>query len=270
MGLLRACHPGPTAAVSLLLTALAVAWGRGPTGSLLVLAAVLAGQLSIGWSNDLIDAERDIAVNREDKPVVTGEVTPRALLVASVAALLACVPLSLIQGGAAGAVHLVVVASGWAYNLGMKRTFVSWLPYAVAFGLFPAFVTLGLPGNPWPHWWVMAAGALLGVGAHIVNVLPDIADDLSVGVRGMPQRLGAYARAAGPVPLGAATVLLTFGPAGPLDAGRWAGLALVTALIVAVAVVPARAGRVRVPFLVAVAIAVVDVALLLLPSAAPA
>src|SRR5690606_32455546 len=58
MGLLRACHPGPTAAVSLLMTALAVAWGRGVVGSVLVFVSVLAGQLSIGWSNDLIDADR--------------------------------------------------------------------------------------------------------------------------------------------------------------------------------------------------------------------
>ena len=39
---------------------------------LLVTAAVLAGQLSIGWSNDLIDARRDRAVGRTDKPLAVG------------------------------------------------------------------------------------------------------------------------------------------------------------------------------------------------------
>lgn len=252
------------------MTALAVAWGRGVVGSVLVFVSVLAGQLSIGWSNDLIDADRDVAVNREDKPIVTGQVTRRALAVAAVVALLACVPLSLAQGTAAGSVHLVVVACGWAYNLGLKRTLVSWLPYAVAFGLFPAFVSLGLPGRPWPDWWVIAAGALLGVGAHIANVVPDIAEDLSVGVRGLPQRLGRHARTAALLPPSAATVVLTFGPDGPLDPIRWAGPALVAGLIVGVKVVPDRLGTVRVPFLVAVAIAAVDVVLLLLSSVAPA
>ena len=36
-----------------------------------------------------------------------------------------------------------------------------------------------------------AAGALLGVGAHLVNVLPDLADDEATGVRGLPHRIGA-------------------------------------------------------------------------------
>ena len=34
------------------------------------------------------------------------------------------------------------------------------------------------------------AGALLGVGAHLVNALPDLADDEATGVRGLPHRLG--------------------------------------------------------------------------------
>ena len=31
-----------------------------------------------------------------------------------------------------------------------------------------------LPGQPWPAWWVVTAGALLGIGAHLGDVLPDI------------------------------------------------------------------------------------------------
>src|SRR4051794_41632835 len=36
-----------------------------------------------------------------------------------------------------------------------------------------------------------AAGALLGVGAHLVNVLPDLAEDEATGVHGLPHRIGA-------------------------------------------------------------------------------
>ena len=106
-------------------------------------------------------------------------------------AVAACVPLSLASGWRAGLVHLVAVAGGWAYNLGLKRTVLSWLPYAVSFGLLTAFITLGLPGHPAPPWWLVPAGALLGIGAHFLNVVPDVDDDLAAGVRGLPQRLGA-------------------------------------------------------------------------------
>ena len=53
-GLLRACHLQPTLAVTAISTALALSVGRG-VGALAVLFAVLAGQLSVGWSNDYLD-----------------------------------------------------------------------------------------------------------------------------------------------------------------------------------------------------------------------
>ena len=41
---------------------------------------------------------------------------------------------SLASGLLAGLAHLVGVAAAWAYNLGLKSTRISWVPYAVAFG----------------------------------------------------------------------------------------------------------------------------------------
>ena len=54
----KACHPGPTAAVTIIVTMLAGAAGRTGAGLVLVAAAVLCGQLSVGWSNDARDADR--------------------------------------------------------------------------------------------------------------------------------------------------------------------------------------------------------------------
>ncbi|WP_343958986.1 UbiA family prenyltransferase, partial [Pseudonocardia alaniniphila] len=153
VALLRSSHPEPTVAVTVMVTALAVTTGRDLPGVLLVVAAVLTGQLSIGWLNDLLDAERDVAVGRQDKPVAAGAVTTRTVAVATVLAAVACVPLSLASGIAAGLVHIVAVAAGWAYDLGMKSTALSVLPYLVCFGLLPVFVVLGLPGAPVPPWW---------------------------------------------------------------------------------------------------------------------
>ena len=193
IGLVRACHFQPTLAVVAVTTALAALAGRGAAGCVAVAVAVLAGQLSTGWSNDWFDAGRDRAVGRTDKPIVAGAVSVGAVRAAALTALAAAVPLSLLSGWRAAVVHLVAIASAWAYNLGLKSTVVSPLPYALSFGLLPAFVTLGLPGHPWPRPAVMVATALLGVGAHFVNTLADREDDARSGVVGLPQRMSERA-----------------------------------------------------------------------------
>lgn len=266
IGLLRAAHPAPSAAVTAVVTALATASGRGGAGSALTAAAVLTGQLSVGWSNDLIDADRDVAATRHDKPLATGATSARVVTIAAGCALAACVPLSLTNGWQAGGAHLIGVAAAWGYNLGLKSTVWSWLPYAVAFGLLPAFVTLALPGGPWPHWWASAGAALLGVGAHAANVLPDIDDDLAVNIRGLPQRVGLRgARKLAASALAAGSAVLVVGPAGPVGVPERAGLAATCALSLTVALWPA--GRSRTPFLLCLGLAAFDVALLLLRGA---
>lgn len=267
MVVVRACHPEATVAVTVLVTALAAASGRTPAACVLLGAAVMCGQLSVGWSNDLVDAARDSAAGRTDKPLAAGTVSPGTVAAAAGAALAACVVLSLAAGRLAGAAHLTGVAAAWAYNLGVKRTAASWVPYALAFGLLPAFVTLGLPGQPWPPGWAMAAGALLGVGAHLTNVLPDIEADLAAGVRGLPQRLGRRRiRVLAPLPLLAASAVLVVGPPGPVGRAGWAALAVTAALAAATTTATspgARPGS-RLPFLTTLAMALTAVALLVL------
>lgn len=260
--LLRASHLPPTLAVTAIATALAAQAGRG-RGTVWVTLAVLAGQLSVGWSNDLVDAERDRRSGRSDKPLVTGALQEGTLRTAAGVALLACVPLSLASGWRAGLVHLVAVAAAWSYNLRLKSTAASVVPYVVAFGALPAFVTLGLPGHPWPAWWAPVTGALLGAGAHLVNVLPDLEDDLRTGVRGLPHRLGGRrSLLLGAAFLGGATVLAVLAPAGALGAVGIA--ALVAAVVATIAVVAVTAaGRPRLAWPLALAIAGLCVATLL-------
>ena len=257
VALLRAAHPGPSAAVTLLVTAYAVSLGLPPGRTALVAAAVLTGQLSIGWCNDLVDAGRDRAVGRRDKPLATGEVPSGLVRAACAAALVATVVLSLACGLLAGLVHLVCVAAGWAYDLGLKATLVSWLPYAVAFGGLPVFASLAGTGAL-PGVEVPVAGALLGIGAHLLNVLPDLADDAATGVRGLGHLLGHdRAALAAVVALGTATLVLAAGAPGVPVPWRVAAVVLVGAL----AVVVLRTGG-RTPFRAAIGIAAVDVVLL--------
>ncbi|MFC4555123.1 UbiA family prenyltransferase [Georgenia faecalis] len=259
VALARACHPAPTVAVTTLAAGLGVAAGLGPARTALLGLAVLAGQLTIGWTNDLLDAERDRRVGRASKPVATGDVAARTVVVATGAALAVSVVASLALGVRPGLVHLVLlVGSGWAYNLGLKATALSWLPYAVAFGALPAVAWLAVPA-PVPGWMV-AVGALLGVGAHILNVLPDLEDDATTGVRGLPHRLGARAgRVVAVVVLLAGSVVAVLGPAGPTPAWGWVVLAGVAALAAVAVAVGGKA-----PFRIAMLIAVVNVVVLLL------
>lgn len=261
--LLRCCHPEPTAAVTVLMGALAVTTGHSVLGVALVTGAVLTGQLSIGWLNDVLDAPRDVAVGRTDKPLAAGAVSPRTVWTATVLAVLACVALSLAAGGAAGgAVHLLAVAAGLAYDLGLKSTRASLLPYLVCFGLLPVFVVVTLPGGPVPPWWLPVAGALLGGGAHFANVLPDLDDDAATGVRGLPHVLGARAgRFAAAGLLLASTVVIALGAPVPLWLAAGvpvAGLAVLGAGFR----LGARPGS-RAPFRAVLVVAVLAVALLL-------
>ncbi|ROT28058.1 UbiA family prenyltransferase [Micromonospora sp. HM5-17] len=240
LGLVRASHPEPAAAVTTVAALLAWGVGHPPAGIAAVALTVLASQLAIGWVNDRLDADRDAAVGRRDKPVANGRLRRRTVTVAGVLAAVVTPLPAFALHPAAALWATVALVSALLYNWPLKSTPASVLPYAVSFGALPAFVVLALPGSPTPPAWLVAAGALLGAGAHFANVLPDLADDTRTGVRGLPHRLGpSGSRAAAVGLLLAATATLALGPPGPPS---WAGLA---AIAVAAVVPPAvwYAGR---------------------------
>jgi protoheme IX farnesyltransferase len=229
--LLKAAHPEPGGAVTVALTLLAVGVGHRGWSIVGVAAAVGATQLAVGWVNDWLDADRDRIAGRTDKPVASGTVDRRTVGVAGLISALAVPLLGLPFGPAATACITLVGIFALLYDWPLKSTALSIVPYLVAFGLLPAFVVLALPGDRLPPWWLVAAGALLGGGAHFANVLPDLADDAATGVRGLPHRLGARAsQVAAAALLLAATLVLVFGPAGPPS---WAGMAAVAVAVVA-------------------------------------
>jgi 4-hydroxybenzoate polyprenyltransferase len=249
-------------------TLLGVVAGLPAGHAALLCAAVLAGQASIGWSNDWLDADRDRAVARADKPVVQGAVEPPRLRFAALVAVVLAIVLSLLLGSVPGLLLLVLVASGWAYNAGLKRTWASGLPYLTGFGALPAGVVAAAPGTPAAPWWLVAAGAALGGAAHLANVAPDIEDDLATGVRGLPHRWGPRVSAvAGALLLGAASIVLVAAPPGPPSVAAWIGLALaVPAVVVAALAGTARFRRLAFPAVLL--LTVLDVVLLLTGGAA--
>jgi 4-hydroxybenzoate polyprenyltransferase len=249
-------HPGPAVAVTAIAAILGIGIGLDPGRVVLLAAAVLANQASVGLSNDWIDAERDRLVGRRDKPIARGWVSPSA-----VAAIALTVPLGML----ATAVHVLFIASAWAYNAGLKNTVLSVLPYVVSFGILPLLVTLALPVPAGAAWWAMAVGAMLGIAAHIANVLPDLDDDRRTGIRGMPHRLGR--RTAGLVTylaLASASLLVVLGPLSRPSPVQWAGLALGLIVSAAGVVIALTRPPTRLLFRLIIAAAIIDVALLAL------
>ncbi len=176
----------PCLAVSGFAASWALANGLGLLWAVQVFAVGLLGQLSVGWSNDALDAPRDTVAGRRDKPIPAGLVGRRTVAVAAGVAAAACVPASLTLGALGGGLHLLAVASAWAYNLGLKATLVSPVPYAVSFALLPSVVVRGVSG------WVSLAAGLLGMAAHFANTVADTDADHATGVRGLPQRIGPH------------------------------------------------------------------------------
>jgi 4-hydroxybenzoate polyprenyltransferase len=262
------CHPVPSLAVTALAAGLAAWAGTTLTRGVLVTVCVLVGQLSIGWCNDALDAERDRAVHRTDKPVAAGVISVRATAVAAALALTCGVALAVPLGWRAVVAASTVVVCGWAYDLGLKATPWSWLPYAVAFATLPAIPTFARADPGWPPAWAMTAGALFGVAAHFANVLPDLLDDEETGVRGLPHRVGARISAVVvPLLLTAASVVILLGPSGRGVALRVLGLTATLAVALWAATAARRDPRSHRYFFAVIAIALLDVAFFALSGA---
>lgn len=256
---LRASHLAPSLVVTAFTTALAARSGT-PRQAARVGATVLCGQLAVGWTNDFLDRADDTAAARTDKPIAAGEVPASLVRNCAVAATVLSVPLSLRSGARAGLVHLVAVASGLAYDAGLKRSPASVLPYLTAFGAFPAFAAMAVAPDRRPPIVPSVAGALLGAGAHFVNVVPDIAVDVDAGILGLPQRLGPSASilvGAALMAGSAAVVATSSGRAGLLSKA----CLMANAVTLSAVVVAQRMGRERLAWKLAMATAGTTVAL---------
>ncbi len=188
-------HPGPTLVVTVLALALGIATGLEAWRIALLTVAVFAGQLSVGISNDALDAARDREVGRTDKPLARGDVTLGVAWVAAWGLLALALILSAPLGWRMLAAHALTLGSAWAYNAGLKSTAWSIVPFLVSFGVFPSLATLSAADPTFAPGWAWIAGGALGAAVHLTNVLPDLDDDARTGVRGLPHRLGPRASA---------------------------------------------------------------------------
>ncbi len=189
---LRAAHFGPTVMVTTITFVLALSQ-FSPIDALRVAIAIFAGQLVVGWSNDLIDAPLDIAAQRTKKPIVGKEINPDQLRKSIVFAIFAALLLSLISplGLIGTLIHFLGLLSATLYNLKLKSTILSPLPFIVSFGALPWAIYL--PTGNQPPLWLFIDFMLISVAFHFFNVLKDFQWDINQGVLGLPQRLGKKA-----------------------------------------------------------------------------
>lgn len=167
--------------------------GRTPREVGLVLVTVLAGQALLGWDNDLHDQPADRAAERADKPLAAGTLDRGTVTFAMACAVLLVVPLALSSGITAGLSYLLSLLAGLFGNRWLRSGALSWLPWAVAFALYPAYLSYGgwgggAKGHP-PTVAMTLAVAVLGVGVHVLTSLKGLVADNEAGRRHLPLRL---------------------------------------------------------------------------------
>ena len=188
-GFAQAAHFGPT----VLVVTIAFFLSRvqySVSDSFRIAIAILAGQCVVGWTNDLVDLALDRAAGRSKKPLVSENITAGQLKPAIFVSLFLALLLSLIGplGVKGTLVHSIGLLSATMYNLRLKKTLLSVLPYVISFGSLPWAIYLSAGKNP-PLWLVLGF-IFIASAFHFLNVLKDLDADLAQGVLGLPQRVG--------------------------------------------------------------------------------
>ena len=136
-GLLKACHPGPCVTVTGLAVAIGWASGSPPDASRCSRPpSSPASSRSAGSTTWSTGRRTSRPIGRTSRSAM-GSVAVATVRTGFVVAAVASVPLSFALGWAAGRRPPGHRRVGWAYDLRLKRTVWSWLPYVVAFGGCP-------------------------------------------------------------------------------------------------------------------------------------
>lgn len=191
-GLARLVHPFPSTLDAAVTVALALLAGASGGRALLLGSSMLAIQFSIGALNDLLDLPADAVAGRS-KPLVDGRVGARAALGVGVACGLAGLVLAGTAGLATGLVGCAGYGIGLAYDVRLKASPWSWLPYAAGIPLLPVFAWAGATGElPGPILVLAGLGVLGGASLAIANALADAERDTASRTTTVATALGRF------------------------------------------------------------------------------
>lgn len=201
--------------------------------------AMTALQASIGAVNDLADAPRD-AIGQPWKPIPAGLLSRRGALGVWATCLAVGIALVAPFGWGLVAAAFAVLAVGYGYDLRLKGTRWSWLPFAIGIPILPVFAWLGASGSlPAVFGALVPTAVAAGAALALANSLVDLDGDRAAGVDSPAQAWGAgRTRAAARVLLAcvavvaivtagalglSAPLVVAIGVAGavPVAAGRW-------------------------------------------------
>jgi 4-hydroxybenzoate polyprenyltransferase len=153
--------------------------------------AMVSLQVAIGATNDLIDAPRDKG-RKPGKPIPSGLVSPPEARTIAIVAAVAGLVLSLPSGPATTGVAALILAIGLLYDLRLRGTAWSWLPFALGIPVLPLFAWLGGTGRLAGLFGILLpAGFAAGAALAIANALVDVERDRSAGSSSVADRLGA-------------------------------------------------------------------------------
>ena len=154
----------------------------------MIFVTVLMTQLSISALNDWADRAADAQAHRF-RPVAMGRIAAPIALCLAIVFALGALPGALAYG-MAGVLVLLGLTAGWAYDLWLKPTLFSFVPFAIAFPLLPTWVGL-VAGRPLPSLaWLFCAGVPLATAIHLADSLPDLELDRAAGLRTLAVHLG--------------------------------------------------------------------------------
>ena len=187
--LVRAAHPRQALVTAAVLGAAAAVAGRPLREVGLVATTVLVGQSLLGWSDDLVDRERDVR-RSPGKPLAGGRLYPGTVWFALTCAVLLVVPLAVANGRRAGATYLALLLVSAVGDRFLHARALSFAPWMASFALYPAFLAYGGwggVGSPTPPTPVMVAlAAALGLGVHVLLALPGLVHDHEEGEKSFP------------------------------------------------------------------------------------
>lgn len=186
--------PHPTGVVLVMgataLFGLLASHGRPDPGRYgLLLLSMFGGQIAIGALNEYCDRELD-AVGNPRKPIPAGLVTPRAALIITFAGLVTMLAAVVALGPLPLLVGVVGTGAGLAYDLWLKRTVWSWLPYLIALPIVPIWAWVSVARFDQRLLLLYPIGALMIVAIHLAQSLPDAVSDRAAGVNTLVARLG--------------------------------------------------------------------------------
>jgi len=158
---------------------------------------MLGLQFAIGTANDVADESRD-RLSRPRKPIVAGMVEPRQARAAFVVAAGVGLVAAASVGAAPLAVGIVGLGVGLIYDLRLKGTALSWLPFAVGVALLPVYAWIGATGSlPTAFWGIVAMALLAGAVLAVANAVADIERDRQAGAASVATILEVSSVAAG-------------------------------------------------------------------------